>query len=111
MPDTGPWGTRKAMWTESTMKNDGTFTGVTLKDIIDKARIAYLQLKDSPEYKDIGATRAFMTHKDERGGLTCGICGNMHKAQGRVLVKRRSRADANLGGGAALNPVMPARKP
>ena len=78
MPDTGPWGTRKVMWTETTMNNDGTFTGVTLKDIIDKARIAYLQLKESPD--GISGVRAFMSRRGAEYSI-CDICGNTHKGQ------------------------------
>ena len=51
MPDSGPWGQRKVMWTESTMNADGMSTDATLADMVNKARMAYLQLKNSPEAK------------------------------------------------------------
>ena len=57
MPDSGPWGQRKVMWTESTMSADGESTNATLVDMINKARMAYLQLKNSPEAKT--GARAF----------------------------------------------------
>ena len=75
MPDSGPWGQRKVLWTESTMNADGTFTDVTLIDLINKARFAYLQLKDSPETK-MGVTAYTAMAKSN-----CEICGNKHTGE------------------------------
>ena len=77
MPDSGPWGQRKVLWTESTMNVDGSFTDVTLIDLINKARFAYLQLKDSPENK-MGVTAFAARHKAKGRGKfkpKCYRCG------------------------------------
>jgi hypothetical protein len=76
MPDTGPWGQRKVMWTDSTMNADGSSTDATLADMINKARMAYLQLKNSPEAK--AGARAFAARVN-RGN--CDICGHMHTGE------------------------------
>ena len=73
MPDSGPWGQRKVMWTESTMNDNGTFKDITLKDMIGRARLAYMQMKESPEAKS--AVKGFVS-KAQKG--SCGICGNRH---------------------------------
>ena len=73
MPDEGPWGTRKVMWTESTMNADGTFTGVTLKDMINKARVAYTQIKPTNGVKSFAAIKG--------DGNGCDICGKKHSGE------------------------------
>ena len=76
MPDSGPWGQRKVMWTESTMNADGVATGATLADMINRARMAYLQLKNSPEAKS--GTPGFAARVGKRN---CDVCGHMHTGE------------------------------
>ena len=51
------------MWTEATMNADGIFTSVTLTNMFSKVRVAYLQLKDSPEAK--AGARAFASCSEQ----------------------------------------------
>ena len=94
MPDSGPWGQRKVMWTESTMSADGESTNATLADMINKARMAYLQLKNSPEAKT--GARAFAARV---GKGNCDICGHMHTGECWYRSKAAYAAMTNGRGG------------
>jgi len=57
--------------------DDGTFTDVTLKDMINKARLAYAQLKPT----DSKGVRAFAARHVHGGRGNCNICGSRHAGE------------------------------
>ena len=72
------------------MSADGESTNATLADMINKARMAYLQLKNSPEAKT--GARAFAARV---GKGNCDICGHMHTGECWYRSKAAYAADGS----------------